>query len=388
MKKKICMVVDNEFDHDTRVNKEARSLADAGYEVIVYAQKISGRKEEEKINGFTVKRPVRGYDLIRKKLWCYIRDVLPAYNLLVKENADVYHANDLPVLPICYIVSKKLNSKLVYDSHELFLETLYRANKNLVSYLIAKGKFLILAQVEKKLIKSVDKIITVNESIAGELKKRYGIQKVTVLMNVPSDPFSKDKGVNKFKDLFNKSGKIVLYQGGFSWVRGMKQLIESVRYFPKDTCLVLMGDGEIKPSLERLVQKNNLSDKIRFVPTVPLDELYSYTSSADVGIIPYLNVSLNHYYSTPNKLFEYMTAGLPMAVSDFPEMKKIVEENNVGVTFNPEDPKDIARIVGKILFDESRYKQMRENALRAAKEKYNWENEEKKLLDVYGRVLN
>jgi glycosyltransferase involved in cell wall biosynthesis len=110
-----------------------------------------------------------------------------------------------------------------------------------------------------------------------------------------------------------------------------------------------------------------------------------YISSAQVGVVPFLNVSLNHYYATPNKLWECMNAGLPIVSSNFPALKAIVEGYRLGCTYDPEYTRDLANAINYVLSDECRYEEMKKNALEAAKI-FNWENESKKLLEVYRRL--
>ncbi|MDP2671605.1 MAG: glycosyltransferase family 4 protein [bacterium] len=384
--KKICMVVDNSLDHDSRVNKEAASLAKAGYEVVVYAQKTVKNSSEEKVNKFLVKRASANYDCFSiYKPWRFVFSLQKALKELKAEKADVYHAHDLPVLPLCYLAAKANNSKVVYDSHELYLETLDRKNMNLFKYLLLKLKFLIMGLSERKLIGKVDLVITVNESIKEELKKRYKIKAVETLLNVP--PRS---GVvtsrDKFKDLFGPGTKVVLYQGAFGWLRGLRQLLESVVYWPENFGLVLMGGGPIKTQLEKLARNLGIEKKIVFLESVPLEQLLDYTSSADLGVVPMLKTNLNQYLATPNKLFEYLVAGLPVAVSNMKEMKKLVEEEEIGVVFDPENPKEIASKINQVLNEVGVYEKMKNNALKAAEGRYNWQLEEKKLFAIYKRL--
>ncbi|GAI87564.1 unnamed protein product [marine sediment metagenome] len=117
-----------------------------------------------------------------------------------------------------------------------------------------------------------------------------------------------------------------------------------------------------------------------------LKEVAAYTNSADLGVIPFLNICRNYYFASPNKLFEYMSAGLPIAASNFPEIKKIIEKEKIGMVFDPNKPKDIAMVISKILSDETKYDQMRFNSKKVSRGKYNWENEEKKLLRIYAAL--
>ena len=117
-----------------------------------------------------------------------------------------------------------------------------------------------------------------------------------------------------------------------------------------------------------------------------MDDLPSLTAQADIGVILTQNTCLNHYYSLPNKLFEYIQAGLPVLGSNLPEIAKIIEKNKVGVIVNPQDPQDIAKGI-KYLLDSFVYSEAKDNTLQAA-EKYNWENESVRLIELYQNLQN
>ena len=193
---------------------------------------------------------------------------------------------------------------------------------------------------------------------------------------------NKEKKLHKMFSL-PEDAKIVLYQGGMLSGRGLDKLIFSTEFLPEDAYLFLIGGGDSFSDLKAIAEKSPAKDRIKFIPTVPLKELLSHTAAADVGVIQMLNTSLNNYYSMPNKIFEYMSVGLPVVSPDFPELKQLLEEVQCGVVFNPEDPKDIARAINEILSDPAKAKKMGQNGLRAFNERYNWEVEEKKLLEIY-----
>ena len=125
-----------------------------------------------------------------------------------------------------------------------------------------------------------------------------------------------------------------------------------------------------------------MNGRVFITKSVPPKELPDRIASADIGIIPYQNTSLNNYYSTPNKIFEYLVAGIPFIASDFPELSKIANQG-VGYTFNPEKPRDIANAIDKIFSNEGKLNEMKNKARMLAKSKYNWGIESKKLLGVY-----
>ena len=125
-----------------------------------------------------------------------------------------------------------------------------------------------------------------------------------------------------------------------------------------------------------------LQDRVLFIEPVPADQVVSYIASASLGVASFQLTSLNNYYATPNKLFEYIHAGLPVVGSDFPELKRVIEGYKIGRTFNAEDPEDIATAINLVLADDEEYQAMRRNVSEAAKI-FNWENESRKLVALY-----
>lgn len=296
------------------------------------------------------------------------------FKITRKDPADIYHAHDLHTLPIAYFM-KSLNGRgVVYDSHELYTET---SSLSFLDRMISKT-------LERHLIRHVNSVITVNKSIADELSRRYQIRTPAIVMNCP--PTRSQARTPKGNTLRNELDldqniPIILYHGGYAPNRGLKNLILSAQYLKKGK-IVLMGWGKIEGELKDLVITRSLMDKVYFIGPVPQDVLINYITSADIGVIPYQFVGLNNYYTTPNKLFEYMAAGIPVVGSNFPELKRIIDGCGLGATFNPEDPKDIAGTINYVLVDSDKYMVMKENAVKASKI-YNWEEESKKLAGVY-----
>lgn len=365
---KVCMIAFSNFIHslDGTKIRIAKSIVDAGYDVTALAIKDDKTKSREIIDGINVFR-IEGRNRPIK--------LLKILGSALRQKPDIYHAFDLKTLPLAYIVSKINRSKLIYDSRELYVESMRDEE-------LPKVYKRIMMSVERFLIRRVDGVIVVSDSIADILVQRYGIKRPTVVFNCP--PYKEYRRTTIIRDLLNikEVKKIVLYQGIISSGRGLENLIEASRYLD-DAVVVLIGGGNLKGELKRKVKEEGLEEKVKFIDAVPYKDLLDYTMSADLGISPIQNTCLSYYYSAPNKLFEYLMAGLPVAVSNFPDIQKIVEKAGVGVSFDPEDVEDLARVINKILNDEEKYNRMRENALRVARESYNWEKESQKMMKIY-----
>jgi glycosyltransferase involved in cell wall biosynthesis len=300
-----------------------------------------------------------------------------AYRLARDEGFDTFHAHDLNTLPVAAWLARRTGGRLIYDAHELYTE---------ISTLSRLERF-VWRRVERLLIKRADHIITVCESIAGELSDRYRVPGPLVLLNCPpgreSTAFAGPNRLRLKAGLIDSEEPIVLYQGGFSPNRGIEQLVDAACFLDRGVVL-LMGWGNIEDALARRIRENNLEGRVVIIGPAAQHELVEFTAGADVGVIPYRPVGLNNYYTTPNKLFDYIVAGVAVVGSKLPEIQRFVEGPGLGITFDPDVPKDIARAINYVLEDPARLAEMKANA-RAAAPLYVWENEAVKLLELYAR---
>jgi glycosyltransferase involved in cell wall biosynthesis len=414
------MLVYNPLRHDARVVRHATALAESGYLVRVIATSDGRAPAVERIGGVTVQRVeadsppsrlARRLVAVRRRrsgapgdaspgsvvspqqleggagaraLRALLAAHLAASWLTFTRNAvsaglaapaDLYVANDLDTLPAAVALARRGEARLLYDSHELYVEHVGPAGKTRARRMLQRG-------AEERLIRRTDAVITVNQSIAEELERRYGIARPAVVMNVPSHERGTVRPVDLRAEIdLPPERRIALYLGGVSPDRGIEQLVDAARRLG-DVALVLMGpvDAGYRRSLE-----SRSDGSARFAAPVPAHEVVRFAAGADVGIVPYRNTCLNNYLSLPNKLFEYLAAGLPVVASDFPELRRVVVDHGVGETFDPEDAADIARAIRLVLDDPDRHRELRHRARQAA-EVYSWEGERPKLLSVVERL--
>jgi glycosyltransferase involved in cell wall biosynthesis len=173
---------------------------------------------------------------------------------------------------------------------------------------------------------------------------------------------------------------VALYQGVIGWDRGLEQLL-AASALQNEVVLAIRGPGERLPALRQLAEAHRL--EVLFLESVPSHQVVAGAAQADIGLIPFLPSCLNHYWSTPNKLFEYMMAGLPMAGSDIPELQSFVGEKGLGRLFDPYSPSDIAQCLLELGRDRPLLEVMGRQSRRLAEEVYCWERESQKLLSVY-----
>lgn len=310
---------------------------------------------------------------------CFLDYYIRAYRILSQEPGNIYHAHDLNTLPIAFWASKRHAAKLVYDSHELYVD------RNQLRPPSRMGKFL-LQRLESYFIRRSNAVITVNEAIANELAKRYRVRVPDVVMNTPSKKMeintSNDNLLRKALGI-NKQYYIMLYCGVMTFNRGLDKVIKSLVYLP-NYHLIFMGYGteDYKNYLQNVAYEAKVQDRFSFFGPVPSKEVTLYAAGADLGVAPIENACLSYYYCSPNKVFEYISAGLPVIGSNFPELKRVILNYEIGYTFQPNDPADIARAAREVLDNKDKWIKMKHNTKLAAKE-YNWEKESLKLLSLY-----
>lgn len=290
-------------------------------------------------------------------------------------NADVWHCHDLNTLVVgCRCKRRRPGTRLVYDSHELATER---------SRMTRWQRFR-ATRAERRGLRHIDAAIWTTRSRAQHVVDRYGIAFPTLLRNVP-EIIEIEAGWDLHEKLhIPRDQRILIYQGSIQEYRGIEESIEAVTLL-NDCVLVVVGYGYHRPTLEEMVRKRELTEKVKFFGPIPNDELLFYTASADVGLCVIRGNSLSYRWSLPNKLFEYMMAGIPVVASDYEEMGRVVEETGVGAVCNPDDPENIAAAVRAIVDDpdaNARFRAATRDAIRT----YNWGEEQKVLLEFYERL--
>jgi glycosyltransferase involved in cell wall biosynthesis/ubiquinone/menaquinone biosynthesis C-methylase UbiE len=428
LKKKRLLMLCHDQDIDRRILAQAQSLVNYGLEVTIIglSKELEGFKEFSQ-NGITlifiglanikpnnsaylsyISRGNQIGDIISKygvklqrlhniNFLIYLahlflkyhnhkfHDPLPFFSAFYNEcssiaaNYDLIQVHDLPALEAGIKIAKQYNIPIVYDAHELYPEqkTFSRVQKRLCF------------KHEKKLIKEVNHVFAVNESIAKLMQKRYKISKPTVLLN-SLEYYNKSSQKNILlheKLSLSEDKKILLFQGGFSYNRNLENLIKAFRYVrSKDVNLVLLGRGDIESELRAIAQKYTLlGTRVHFLAAVPQHELLKYTCSATMGIIPYPHVDLNSYYCTPNKLFEFIQAEVPIIANKSPELIYFVEKQNFGINMPMKSSRQIARAIDKA-FSSGKYGLWKAN-IKLKKHYFSWNQEEEKYISVIKQLI-
>jgi glycosyltransferase involved in cell wall biosynthesis len=271
------------------------------------------------------------------------------------------------------VLASGLDRKVVYDSHELWPDML-----------VGVPTFLkrVLQSYESVLVRQADCVMTVNEFIAQELANRYTVKSpVHVVYNCASTQTSAAEKKPQKREVGRT--KVALYHGWYFPERGLENLVKASEFLSPNIMLLFRGAGKLEGELRRLASHRR---NVRFERPVSQTEVVEAARLADVGIVPYLPTNLCNYYASPNKLFEYLEAGLPVAASNLPFMRKFVLENDIGTLFDARDPRSIAGALNKITRQDT-LSHYRRNVVLATR-KYNWSVESRKLLNVYANLFH
>lgn len=350
------MLLHKSVEHDARVLREASALTEAGHEVKVV----------------DLPRPAGGRGPLSRS-YRLARAAAGLARRAAAERPDVVHAHDAAMLLPGLLAARRARARLVYDSHELATGVPYRS-----------GAWAgLVATVERIGAKRADATITVSDGIAARLSERYRLRRDPVVVrNVPDlPPPAAASAPDLREDLFVGGAPLVLHQGAVAPGRGCETLIRAVTELDGAHLLFLGAWGSYSGKLRLLAAKQRLGDRVHFLRPAPLRTLLSYTAQADVGVSLLEDSCENHRLALPNKLFEYLAAGLPVVVSDLPEMATLVRDRGVGWTADPADPKSVARAL-RAAIDASDDAGLRARVDTAASE-LTWEQEKRHLLALY-----
>jgi glycosyltransferase involved in cell wall biosynthesis len=402
------MALYGDLTYDSRVQREARTLAAAGYQVTIVClaarmpadfptnvQIVIRRPSENSVlpgsaNPFFALSSVRFAAIRGRVAWLrsYIRN-LRAWGRLAVEAApfvDVWHAHDLTGLAaVAPYVPRDV--RIVYDSHELFLDT------GTALRLPAPVRA-VLRAYERRLVTRASAVVTVNESLAAILRRRFKLEAVVAIHNCPdrwSPPAGRSTILREAAGVPDDA-PLVLYHGALSPNRGVEKLMEALLVPDlQHAHLVLMGFGEQREALVGSAAEARWKHRIHVLEPVRPDELLAWVASADIGAMPIQSSTRNLRLSTPNKLFECLAAGIPVVVSDFPAMRRIVRDNPggpLGAVCDPSRVESIANAILSILrLEPPEMKALRARCSQAAADRWNWDHEAETLLSVYSMII-
>lgn len=373
-RKKAIVSVTNDLVTDNRVRRLCTMLVEIGYEVTFIGRKLPSSPP----------LPNETYRMHRMKLlfsknaFFYAEYNLRLFFYLLFHKADVLVANDLDTLLANYLASALKGNTLVYDSHELFTEV-----PELVEGSLAKKTWL---KLEKWLVPKLKHAITVNQSIANIFEEKYAVP-FLVLRNIPYRYQPQERMNRAELDLPDDKKIIVLQGNGINIQRGAEEAVEAMKYVRTPSILLIIGNGDVIPTLKETVMQQALQDRVIFKGRMPYPEMMQFTANANLGITFDKPNSLNYLYSLPNKIFDYIQAEIPVLSSKLPELERIINTYEIGTTIENFDPQHIAQAIDKALTDEANRTKWKENLSLAAKELCR-EKEEKEMRKLYEQLYH
>ena len=407
----VCMLVTTNITNDPRVMKEATALTQAGHTVQIIGLCRTGTEPITEVvadvamqrlnlwhmrlsrwlkarRGYLVTATLFDTTLLQKTLtefswrhWLlqmlyqlnYAIDILTIlwayFSVAIRQQADVYHAHDVNTLLPTLLAGWWHQKPVIYDAHEYWYT---KCRSQIITNWIVRW-------IERFGTPRCAHVFAVNGSIAQRMAKHYSIAVPTVLMNVPANVPSQPP-----RSLQDDRPVELLYHGGYLPQRGLESLITAMSLVKASVHLTLRGYGAIELALKAQVELLELQTRVTFAPPVPMHQLSQTASASHVGIMPYTMQTAE--FSLPNKLFEYMAAGLAILTNNLPEIAAIVNQYQIGTIYNCDDPIILAQAIDELVSDCLRLEQYRQQAWQVYQEHFTWKKHQQVLLDVYSKL--
>lgn len=307
---------------------------------------------------------------------------------------DVIYAHDLASSYAAHRLAKKLAAKIIYDVHDLSIETItqqFPRNRSALKLALFRTIITFMKTVgriwERHFLKKVDLVLTTNPSYEQYLRSHYAIGKIEVVTNYPEY-----KEVVRTRKLYqvlkvDDHKNLVLYHGMLNDGRSLELITASAEHFSDDNLLVIVGNGPLEGKLKEMVSSRRLESKVRFLNHVKYEELFSYASSATIGVLLIEPINLSKKYATANKVTEYMASGIPVLASDSAEHRRLVGEVQCGFVRSFDSERELGEFINEVTADKERLARMGQTGQRAFQERFNWAHEEPAFLEATQELL-
>jgi glycosyltransferase involved in cell wall biosynthesis len=369
---KALIAVISDLATDMRVRKHASLLAEMGFDVTLIGRKSAGTDDIHILPGKSVRLNVP----FRRGPFMYLTYNLMLMFQLFLRKADIYVSNDLDTLLPCFAASRLFSKPLVYDAHEYFTG----------QYGLPERKFRhrVWKRLEKWILPEISHMMTVSESIASLYHKEYGVNPVVIRNLAPAAdhimPADRSGIVDREDDL------LVVFQGaGINPGRGAVELIDAMTLTDGVTLLII-GSGDIIRDIRRRVSERGLEDKVKLVPRMPWEQMMGYTMCCDAGLSLDTDTCLNQRFSLPNKLFDYIAAGIPVVVSPLPEVSAVVNTFRCGIVMDEMTPEAISGAL-TALRDNALLLESLKNGATEARKELTWATDKKKEQELFQSVI-
>ncbi|UFX47771.1 glycosyltransferase family 4 protein [Bradyrhizobium sp. 41S5] len=354
--REVVMLVVSDLRVDSRVEREARALAAAGYDVTVICP------EPSKGVGISFNLDWGPRVHIEYADWTaatfmneqpgYLADQL--YWGAVKRKPFAFHAHDLSTAYAAMAAAKYRGAHLVVDFHEWFSENVHWNTKQSAWAPYPAEWKRALQELEVRCLNEASATITVCDSIADTMEAELGGRRPVVVRNIPDIAVTPSREYPPLKRQLGlpDSTFVLLWQGGTGPTRLIEPIIEALAYAP-DCIFVIRGPSLdlFGPDYLALARRTGVEGRLVLAPPVPSKDVVAAARGADAGIWTLPALCRNFTFALPNKIFEYLAADLPVLVAHYPEAKRLVMENEVGLTFDPYDPRSIAESINRLVQD-------------------------------------
>lgn len=360
---KVCHLTSLHSPNDIRIFiKECSSLAKWGFDthfVVPYNDELDDS------NGVKIHKVLKENTRIKRML----HTTKSVYQKALEINADVYHFHDPELIPVGLRL-KRRGKHVIYDVHEDLPRAIL--SKTYLPKVFRKSISWFVEKYENYSSKKFDFIIGATPYITERFTK---INKNSI--NVNNYPIQKELASDVSTDIIKENK--VCFIGGIHIIRGAENIISSSKSISGE--IVMAG-----PVSSTELKNKLLNSKVNYLGILNRNEVKELLSESIAGIVLFLPEP-NHINSQPNKMFEYMSAGIPVLGSNFPLWKEIIEDNNCGICVNPENVEQISEAIQWFLNNPDKASEMGENGRKAVEEKYNWETESKKMIKLYQKLL-
>ncbi|MBR1793343.1 MAG: glycosyltransferase [Bacteroidales bacterium] len=363
---RIAVAVTNDLVTDQRVARSCSALCEAGHSVT-----LIGRLLPESQSLSRPYRIIRMRLIFRKKMWFYAEYNFRLFFKLLRLNPDMVYANDTDTLLASYCASRVLHCPLFFDAHEMFPEVPELVGRPWVKHFWER--------IESCLIPRVDAAVTVCQSIADSYRQRMGVN-MSVVRNVP--PF------RPVQDVLPDSPPMLLYQGSVNLGRGIDWMIDAMEFLP-DFRLVIAGIGDEFDLMRRYADDKPWSHRIEFLGRLTPEQLRNLTPKATLGLCLLDNLGLNYYYSLPNRIGDFIAAGVPLLATDFPEIRRVIAAYGIGTLVSCQRGPALAQAVRQAVTSWNNLPQSeRRERFRLAANDLCWENDKNTLLAAVSKIID
>lgn len=363
---KVCILTSVHPVFDTRIfYKEAKSLAKAGYDVSLVAQ----HDKEETVDGIRIiplPKPKNRLKRMTMTVWM-------AYRKALKVNADIYHFHDPELIPIGLLL-KLCGKSVIYDVHEDVPR--HNLSKSYIPAAFRKPISTMIEIMEAFSARRFDGVVTATPFI----NRRFSELGATAI-NVNNYPLVSE--LYTTEDQWKNKEKIVCYVGGIAKIRGAFGMLDAIG----KTKYRLLLAGNINPDAEKSLKQLPGWPQVEALGFVDREGVRA-TIGRSMGGLVIFHPGPNHINAQPTKMFEYMSAGIPVIASNFPLWQEIIEGTECGICVDPLNPEEIADAIRWIIEHPIEAQEMGEKGRQAVLDKYNWVQESQKLLRLYAELMN